>query len=61
MADSKEPKVLSTSLHLKDGTPTTDKSKAVSAEVVTENPGGGVTHTLLMRKPADGKSEDVDL
>jgi hypothetical protein len=37
--------------HLADGTPTNDKDKAVTAEVVTINTDGTRTHTLMRRKP----------
>jgi hypothetical protein len=36
--------------HKADGTPTTNKDEAVTAEVVTENDDGTRTHTLLRRK-----------
>lgn len=59
MAETKEPDVVSTTLHLADGTATTDKSKAVSAEVVTRNPDGSLTHTLLMKKSGSEQPGDL--
>lgn len=40
------------SWHLEDGTPTTDKSKAVTAEVTTTYADGRMRHRLLRREPA---------
>jgi hypothetical protein len=40
--------------HLADGTPTTDRDKAVSAEVTTTYEDGTTSHTLLRRSGADG-------
>lgn len=52
MADPKLPDdVVSreVSWHLEDGTPTSDKSKAATAEVVTTFKDGRITNTLMRR------------
>jgi hypothetical protein len=38
--------------HKADGTPTTNKDEAVTAEVVTVLKGGGVERTIMRRKDA---------
>ncbi len=40
-------------MHLADGTPTTDKSKAVTAEITTTYEDGTTSHTLLRAPGAD--------
>lgn len=42
--------------HLEDGTPTTDKSAAVSAEVTSTYADGRVEHTILRRKDTAGST-----
>lgn len=41
--------------HKADGTPTTNKDEAVSAEMVTIYDDGRTEHTLLRRKGSDAK------
>lgn len=48
----------SVTMHLADGTPTTDKTKAVTAEITTTYEDGTVSHTLL-RAPGAGESAAV--
>lgn len=40
-------------MHMADGTPTTDKTKAVTAEITTTYEDGSVSHTLLRAPGAD--------
>lgn len=45
--------------HTADGTPTTNKDEAVTAEMVTVYDDGRREHTLLRRKGSDAKGASV--
>jgi hypothetical protein len=50
-----EPRKVTIVMHDKDGYPTTDKNKAVSAEVEQVEEDGSVTHTLMVDPARKGR------
>lgn len=62
MADPKLPegvKSETVTWHLADGTPTNDKNKAATAEMVRTMDDGSTTHTLLRRTGPDDQAAVV--